>query len=99
LRGAVWLAVLLSPTGYFLLLMLVDRLEVPAPLEALVVLLFCLIPVVALLVCGILVWRSKLRVRWRVGWLVLTLLAMSCQVGVLVVIIVIALTSAIALPQ
>jgi len=94
LRVAVWLAVFLSPTGYFLLLMMLNSLQVPAPPESLVVALFCLVPVVALLVCGTMVWLS--RVRWKVGWLVLTVLAMSFQVGILLVIIVIAVTAAIA---
>jgi hypothetical protein len=96
LSTAVWLAVLLSPTGYFVLLMIADRLQVPAPPERFVVLLFCLIPVVALLVCGTVVWLSQVRAPWRVGWLVLTVLAMLLQVGAFVVILVSAITSAIA---
>jgi hypothetical protein len=99
LSVAVWLAVFLGPTGYVLSLMIVDGLQLPAPPDNIVVLLFCLIPVVALPGCGAVVWRSKLRVGWRVGWLVLTVLAMLLQVGVLVVIIVSALTAAIAPAQ
>ena len=38
-----------------------------------------LVPIVALLVCGAAVWRWK--ARWRVGWLILTVLAMCGQVG------------------
>ncbi len=90
---------LLSPAGYFLLLMIGDSLQVPAPPESLVVLLFCLIPVVALVVCGTVAWLSKLTVGWRVGWLVLTGLAMLLQVGVLVVIIVSAITAVISPAQ
>ena len=96
LSVAVWLAALLSPTVFFLLVMIADRLQVPAPPESLVVLLFCLIPVVALLVCGTVVWLTKLRVSWRVGWLVLTVLLMALQIGVLLVIVVTAITAAIA---
>jgi len=92
----VWLAVFLSPTAYVLLLMIVDRLHVPAPPEGFVVLLFCLIPVVALLACGNLVWRSKMSLRWRLGGLVLTVLGMLLQCGVWYVIIVSAITAAIA---
>ena len=55
----VWLAVFLSPTAYVLLLMIINRLQVAGPSEGFVVLLFCLIPVVALLACGTVVWRSK----------------------------------------
>lgn len=95
----VWLALFLSPTAYVLLLMIVDRLHVPAPPDGLVVLLFCLIPVVALLACGILVWRSRMRLGWRLGGLVLTALGMLFQCGVWYVIIVSAITAAIAPAQ
>jgi hypothetical protein len=97
--AAVWLTALLSPTGYFLLLMTADRLHVPALPESFVVLLFCVIPIVALLVCWAVVWLSKLRVPWRVGLLVLTVLAMLFQFGVLVVIVVSAITAAISPAQ
>jgi len=76
-----------------------NRSQVPAPPGGFVVALFCLIPVVALLVCGTVVWRTRLRASWRVGLLVLTVLAMALQVGVLLVIIVSAITAAISLPQ
>ena len=99
LSVAIWLAVFLSPTGYFLLLMIANRSQVLAPPESIVALLFFLIPVVALLVCGRVAWLSKLNLRWRVGWLVLTILAMLLQFGVLFVIIVSAITAAIAPAQ
>lgn len=82
LSGPVWLAVFLSPTAYVLLLMLMDRLHLPAPPESLVVLLFFLVPVVALLACGTAIWLSKMSLRWRVSGLVLTALAMLLQCGV-----------------
>jgi hypothetical protein len=94
-----WLAVFLSPTAYILLLMIIDRLQVPAPPEGLVVLLFCLIPLVALLACGTVVWLSKWSLGWRVGGMVLTVLAMLLQCGVWYVIIVSANTAAIAPAQ
>jgi len=90
----VWLAVFLSPTTYVLLLMIMDRLQVPAPAEGFVVLLFRLIPVVALLACGTLVWRSMISLGWRVGGLVLTVLMMLFQCGVWFVIIVNAISPA-----
>jgi hypothetical protein len=99
LRAAIWLAAFVSPTGYFLLLMLANRLQVPAPPEILVVSLFCLIPLVALLVSGSVVWQSKLTARWRVGCLIFTVLAMLCQIGILFIIIVSAITAAIAPAQ
>ena len=92
----IWLAALLSPTGYFLLLMMADRLQMSAPPDGPVVLLFCLIPVVALAVCAAVAWMSGLNARWRVSWLILTVLAMTLQCGVLLVIIVSAVTAAIA---
>ena len=95
----VWLAVFLSPTAYVLLLMIMDRLQVPAPPEGFVVLLFCLIPVVALLACGTMVWRSKMSLAWRVGGLVLTVLAILIQCGVWFVIIVSAISAVIAPAQ
>ncbi len=95
---AVWLATFLSPTAYFLLLVFWDRLRVPAPPEGFVVSLFCLIPIVALLACGTVVWRKNQRVNRRAGWLALTVLAMALQVGVLLVIIISAITVAISLP-
>jgi hypothetical protein len=97
--AAIWLAMILSPTAYFLSLLIADRLQAPAPPERLVVALFCLIPFVALLVCGTVVWLSKLTARWRVGWLVLTVLAMSLQLGILFVIIVSAISAVIAPAQ
>lgn len=48
--------------------------------------LFGVIPIVALLLCGSLVWRKQAAVGWRVGKLVLTVLGMAVQVGVLLVI-------------
>ena len=95
---AVWLTAFLSPTAYFLLLLVGDRLQVPAPPEGFVVSLFCLIPVVALLICGTVVWRKNRIVKRRVGWLVLTVLAMALQLSVLLVIIISAITVAISLP-
>lgn len=96
---SVWLGVFLSPTAYVLLLVVMDRLQVPAPPEGLVVLLFCLVPVVALLACGTAVWRSKLTTGWRVGGVVLTVLAMGFQCGVWLVIIAHAISAAIAPAQ
>ena len=86
-----WLAVFLSPTAYLLLLMIMSRLQVPDLIGRFAVLLFCLVPVVALLVCGTAVWRSKDTFRWRVGGLVLTTLGMLLQCGILFVILICAI--------
>jgi len=87
LSVAAWLVVFLSPGAYILLLVFWNRLQMPAPPAGLVVALFGLVPVLALLVCGSVVWRRKLTVCGRVGWLVSTLLAMVLQIGLLLVII------------
>ena len=97
--AVIWLAAFLSPTGYVLAVITLSRLRMPAPPGWLVVALFCLIPLAALLVCSTVAWRSQARRGWRVGWLVLTMLAMSLQFGILVVIILSAITAAISLPQ
>src|SRR5947209_1322642 len=99
LSAAVWLAVLLSPTAYILLLITMSKLQMAAPPAWFIVALFCVIPVVAMVVCWSMVWFSRLRGRWRVGWLVVTVLAMTFQVGVLLLMIVSALTVAISPAQ
>jgi len=47
--SAVWLASFFSPTLYFLLLLIVERLQLDPLPENIIILLFCLIPLVALL--------------------------------------------------
>jgi ABC-type amino acid transport system permease subunit len=95
---AIWLTAFLSPTGYVLAVMTLYRLQMPAPPGRFVVALFCLIPLAALLVCWAVAWLSQVRRGWRVGWLVLTMLAMILQFGFWVVIILSAITAAISLP-
>ncbi len=92
----VWLAAFLSPTAYLLSLMILSRLQVPDSVGRFAVLMFCLVPVVALLVCGTAVWRSGITFRWRVGGLVLTTLGMLLQCGILFVLIVAAIAVIIA---
>ena len=90
LRVTVWLSAFCSPTVYLLLLLLADRFGVPSPPEVLVAALFYLIPPVALLVCGTVVWWSSRTVARRIGWLLFTLFAMLLQVGALLAIIIMA---------
>jgi hypothetical protein len=73
-------------------------MQMPAPPAWFVVAMFCLTPLVALMVCSAVAWFSQARRGWRVGWLVFTLLAISFQFGFLFVIIVSAITAAISLP-
>ena len=74
----VWLAVFLSPTGYVILLITIDK-SLP---EGFVIFLFCFIPFVALLACMVGVWYSKVRLGWRMIGLVLTMLAMLLQCSI-----------------
>jgi hypothetical protein len=96
LSVSVWLAVFVSPTACVLMVVIMDRLQFPAPPEGFVVSLFCLIPVVAVLACGAVVWLSKMSLAWRVGGLALTVLGMLFQCAVWLVIIVSAVSVAIA---
>ena len=95
---AVWLAAFLSPTCYVLAMMGLSKLQMPAPPAWFVAALFCLIPLAALTVCSAVCWLSQARRGWKVGWLVLTILAIPLQFGFLCVIIVSAITAAISLP-
>jgi hypothetical protein len=96
---AVWLCAFFSPTGYFLLLILANRFHVSAPPEILVAALFVAIPVIALLVCGYVVWSSSKTMARRIGWMAFTLVAMLLQAGVLLVIIITAISAAIGYAQ
>jgi hypothetical protein len=87
----VWLSVFFSPTVYFLLLLLADRFHiVRSPPEIFVASLFYLIPLIALLVCGSVVWLSSMRAARKIGWMLFTLFAMLLQFGILLAIIIMA---------
>ena len=86
----VWLSAFFSPTVYFLLLLFADRFHVPSPPEILVASLFYLIPAVALLVCGSVVWLASMTVARKIGWMLFTLFAMLLQTGILLAIIIMA---------
>jgi hypothetical protein len=96
---AAWLCAFVSPTAYFLLLLAVDRFHIAAPPEILVATLFFLIPVVALLICGYVVWTSSKTTARRISWLLFTLVGMVLQFGVLLVIVLTAITAAIGYAQ
>jgi hypothetical protein len=96
---AAWLCAFVSPTAYFLLLLMVDRSHLASPPAILVASLFFLIPVVALLICGRVVWRSSKTTAQRTGWLLFTVVGMLLQFGVLLLIVMIALTAAIGYAQ
>lgn len=92
----VWLAAFLSPSAYFVSLILVDTLQLPPPPAPVVVTLFFLIPVGALVVCESVVWQSGMIGARRIGWMLFTLLAMALQVGLLLIIILEAVAVAIS---
>ena len=71
----------------------------PAPPASLAFALFCLIPAAALAFCGTLVWRRHWSIAWKVCGLILTVLAMTLQVGALLVVLITAINAAISLPQ
>ena len=87
MSAGVWLVAFISPSAYFLLIVLANKFQIPSPPASLVALLFCLIPVVALLVCGSVVWSSNMTVAHKIAGLLVTLLAMLLQLGILVVVI------------
>jgi hypothetical protein len=83
----VWLSAFLSPTAYLLLIFLANTLQIPSPPATLVWSLFFLIPVVALLVCELVVWSCGKTVGRKIGWVLFTLLAMLLQVAIILVIL------------
>ena len=92
-RLTIWLAAVFSPTGYFFFLLLADRFQVPSPPESLVAALFYLIPPSALLVGGSVVWSAGMTTARKVGWLLLTLVAILIQVGVTLALIMMAIAA------
>ena len=91
--------VFISPTLYFLSLILVDKFHFPPPPPMFVVALFFLIPLIALVVCRRLLWTTAATLRRKIAWSVFTLLAMSVQFGVLLLILLGAVTAAISYAQ
>ena len=86
LSAVVWLSAFLSPTAYFLLLLLANRFQINVP-DTFAGSLFFLIPVVALFICEWVVWSCSKTVGRRIGWMVLTLVGMLLQFGVILVIL------------
>src|SRR5258705_13709697 len=99
LSTVVWLSVFLSPTAYFLLLLLANKFHIPSPPAAFVWSLFFLIPVVALLICEWVVWSSSKTVGRKIGWMLFTLIAMFLQFAIILVVLRAILVTAIAYVQ
>jgi len=99
LSKVVWLSAFLSPTAYFLLLLLASKFQIPKLPEIFVWSLFFLIPVVALLICEAVVWSCRKTVGRKMGWMLFTLLAMLLQFGIILVILRAILVTKIAYVQ
>ena len=95
---AGWLAAFVSPTVYFLLLLLASKSQIHLPPAVAVSLLF-FIPVAALLICEWVVWSCSKRVGGRIGWMFFTLLAMVLQCVMILVVLRVILVTAIGYAQ
>ena len=95
----VWLSAFLSPTAYFLLILLANKLQIPRLPATLVWALLLFIPVVALLVCESVVWACSKTIGGKIGWMLFTLAAMLLQFGLLLVILRAILVTAIGYAQ
>ena len=98
LRVVGWLGAFVSPTVYFLLLLLASKSQIHVP-QVLAVSLLFLIPVAALLICEWVVWSCSKTVGGRIGWMVFTLLAMVLQCAVILVVLRVILVTAIGYAQ
>ncbi len=89
-RSITWLASFFSPTIYFILLLIAEQLEISPLPENIIILLFCLIPLIALLICEFLVWQASRDGIRRSGWMWFTMLGLVFQFGIIIAIVVMA---------
>ena len=89
----------LSPTAYFLLMLLANKFQIPSLPATFVWPLFLFIPVVALLICESVVWSCSKTVGRKIGWMLLTLLAMLLQFAIILAILRAIIITAIAYVQ
>ena|SRR5688572_25267362 len=94
LSVVVWLSAFFSPTAYFLLLLLANKFQIKVPQAVAWPLLF-LVPVVALVICGSVVWSCRKTVGRKIGWMLFTVLAMLLQCVILLAILRVILVTAI----
>jgi hypothetical protein len=99
LSVVVWLSAFLSPTAYFLLMLLANKFQIPSLPAKLVWSLFFLIPAVALLICESVVWSCSKTVGCKIGWMLFTLLAMLLQFGIVLGILRMIIVTAIGYVQ
>lgn len=90
IRSTVWLGSFFSPSLYFIILIVAERLQIKPLPENIIVLLFCLIPLAALLVCEFLAWQASRDGVRRSGWMWFTMLGLVFQFGIIIAIIVVA---------
>lgn len=93
----VWVSVLLSPTLYFVLLLLAGGLRLPELLLQAGWVLLPVVPLAALINCGSVVWSHSQTTGGRVGGTLLTLLAILLQCGMLFVVLYVAIVTAISM--
>jgi hypothetical protein len=98
LSTVFWLSAFLSPTVYFLMVLLADKFQINLP-QTLTWLLFFLIPVVALLICEWVVWSCSKTVGRKIGWMLVTLLAMLLQFAMILAVLRAILVTAIGYAQ
>ena len=99
LSVVVWLSAFLSPTAYFLLMLLANKFQIPSLPAKFLWSLFFLIPAVALLICESVVWSCSKTVGRKIGWMLFTLLAMLLQFGIILVILRMIIVTAIGYAQ
>ena len=99
LNTAIWLSAFLSPSAYFLLVLLANRYQIQILPDTVARLLFFLIPAVALLICESVVWSCSRTVGRKIGWMLFTLLAMLVQFGIILVILRIIIVTVIGYVQ
>jgi hypothetical protein len=96
---AVWWSAFLSPTALFLLLLFANTFQIPSLPATLVWSLLFIVPAVALLVCESVAWSCSKTVGRRIGWMLVTLLAMLLQLAIILVILRAILVTRIAYAQ
>jgi hypothetical protein len=99
LSVVVWLSALLSPTAFFLLMLVANKFQIPSLPAKFAWSLFFLIPAVALLICKSVVWSCSKTVGRKIGWMLFTLIAMLLQFGIILVILRMIIVTAIGYVQ
>jgi hypothetical protein len=85
---AIWLLAFVSPTVYFILLLLANGFHVASNFSAaFYVTLFFVILACAVLVCEFVSWSTKTTLARKIGLMVFTLIGLLLQVGIIVVVL------------